>query len=157
MTAHWGNSKQKFCLNIDRIAIRSLPSEIVAYFLHFQYNLHLRVGSILTVTISKCKNQSLARQIMPGETSSPHVSLNREGRWGPTDDFSSNFPCSPLPSGSWRAPGLPVHSLMLSSSVCHVDKERRTTQFTKRHLEKEKITEQKLKNSERLTNHHWHC
>ena len=45
--------------------------------------------------------------------SSP-LSLNREGRWGTTDDFATSFlhfPCSPLTSGTWRTPGL---SLTLS-------------------------------------------
>ena len=38
-------------------------------------------------------------------------SLNREGRWGTTDDFATSylhFPCSPLPSGTCRTPGLSI-------------------------------------------------
>ena len=40
-----------------------------------------------------------------------HQSLNREGRWGTTDDFVTSFllfPCSPLPSGTCRTPGLSI-------------------------------------------------
>ena len=50
--------------------------------------------------------------------------LNRESCWGATDDFtvSSVFPCSPLPSGTWRTPGLsiPWCCLPTASSVCLV-------------------------------------
>ena len=50
---------------------------------------------------------------------------NCEGRSGTTDDFTTSFlhfPCSPLPSGTWRAPGLsiPWCCLPTSSSVCLV-------------------------------------
>ena len=56
------------------------------------------------------------------------LSLNREGRWGTTDDFATSFfflsifPCSPLPSGACRTPGLsiPWCCLPTSSSVCLV-------------------------------------
>ena len=54
------------------------------------------------------------------------LSLNREGRWGTTDDFTTSFfhfiPCSPLPSGTWRTPGLstPWCCLPTSSSDCFV-------------------------------------
>ena len=40
-----------------------------------------------------------------------HQSLIRKGRWGTIDDFATSFlhfPCSPLPSGTWRTPGLSV-------------------------------------------------
>ena len=40
-----------------------------------------------------------------------HQFLNREGRWGTTDDFATSFlhfPCSPLPSGTCRTPGLSI-------------------------------------------------
>ena len=54
-----------------------------------------------------------------------HQSLNCKGRLGNTDDFQpvfSIFPCSPLPSGTWRTPGLsiPWWCLPTSSSVCLV-------------------------------------
>ena len=56
---------------------------------------------------------------------SSHLSLNREGRWGNTDDLATSFlhfPYSPLPSGTWRIPGLsiPCYCLPTSSSVCLV-------------------------------------
>ena len=38
-----------------------------------------------------------------------HLTLHRECRWGTTDYFTTSFPifpCSPLPSGTWRTPGL---------------------------------------------------
>ena len=43
-----------------------------------------------------------------------HRFLNREGRWGTTDDFATSFfpsifPCSRLPSGTCRTPGLFIH------------------------------------------------
>ena len=40
-----------------------------------------------------------------------HLSLIRKGRWGTMNDFATSFlhfPCSPLPSGTWRTPGLSV-------------------------------------------------
>ena len=54
-----------------------------------------------------------------------NLSLNRRGRWGTTDDFttiSSIFLCFPLPSGTSRTPGLfiPLCCLPTSSSVCLV-------------------------------------
>ena len=54
-----------------------------------------------------------------------HQFLNREGRWGTTDDFATSFlhfPCSPLPSGTCRTPGLsiPWCCLPTSSSICLV-------------------------------------
>ena len=55
-------------------------------------------------------------------SSSSHQSLNREGRWGTIDDFATSFlhfPCSPLPSGTWRTPGLFISRCCLpTSSVC---------------------------------------
>ena len=54
-----------------------------------------------------------------------HLSLNREGRRGTTDDFATSFlhfTCSPLLSGTCRTPGLsiPWCCLHTSSSVCLV-------------------------------------
>ena len=54
-----------------------------------------------------------------------YLSLDHEGRWGTTDDsqpISTIFPCSPLPSGTWRTPGLSIPWCFLptSSSVCLV-------------------------------------
>ena len=45
-----------------------------------------------------------------------HRSLNREGRWGTTDDFATSFLHFPLFSTAlWDLPNSrPVHSLMLS-------------------------------------------
>ena len=40
-----------------------------------------------------------------------HLSHNHEGRWDTTDDFTTRFfifPFSPLPSGTWQTPGLPI-------------------------------------------------
>ena len=40
-----------------------------------------------------------------------HQPLNREGRWGTTYDFATSFlhfPCSPLPTGTCRTPGLSI-------------------------------------------------
>ena len=50
--------------------------------------------------------------------SSHHLSLNREGRYGTTDDFTTSFLhflCSPLPSGTWRTPGLSIPRCCLST------------------------------------------
>ena len=52
-------------------------------------------------------------------------STTRVGIWGTTDDFATSFLdflCSPLPSGTWRTPGLwiPWFCLPTSSSVCLV-------------------------------------
>ena len=48
-----------------------------------------------------------------------HQSLNREGRWGTTDDFATSFLHFPLFSTAlWDLPtSRPVHSLMLSSHL----------------------------------------
>ena len=51
-----------------------------------------------------------------------HQSLNREDRWGTTDDSATSFlhfPCSSLPSGTCRTPGLSISwcCLPTSSSV----------------------------------------
>ena len=55
----------------------------------------------------------------------PHLSLNSESCWCATHNFATSFlhfPCSPLPSGTWRTPGLfiPRCCLPTSSSVCLV-------------------------------------
>ena len=48
-----------------------------------------------------------------------HLSLNREGRWGTTDDFATSFLHFPLfYTALWDLPNSrPVHSLMLSSHL----------------------------------------
>ena len=48
-----------------------------------------------------------------------HLSLNRRGRWGTTDDFTTSFPHLSLFSAAlWDfANSRPVHSLMLSSRL----------------------------------------
>ena len=48
-----------------------------------------------------------------------HLSLNREGRWGTTDDFATSFLLSSLFSTAlWDFENFgPVHFLMLSSHV----------------------------------------
>ena len=57
--------------------------------------------------------------------SSSHLFLSCEGFWGTTDDFTTSFlhfSCSPLPSWTWRTPGLsiPWCCLPTSSSACLV-------------------------------------
>ena len=53
-----------------------------------------------------------------------HLSLYRGGHWSTTDDFKTSFLhfSLPLPSGTWRTPGLsiPWCCLPTSSSVCLV-------------------------------------
>ena len=48
-----------------------------------------------------------------------HLSLNREGRWGTTDDFATSFfHFSLFSTALWDLPNSrPVHSLMLSSHL----------------------------------------
>ena len=50
---------------------------------------------------------------------SSHLSLNRDGRWGTTDDFATSFlHFSLFPIALWDlANTRPVHSLMLSSNL----------------------------------------
>ena len=52
-------------------------------------------------------------------TPPPHQSLNREGRWGTTDDFATSFlHFSRFSTALWDLPNSrPVHSLMLSSRL----------------------------------------
>ena len=54
-----------------------------------------------------------------GRNPPPHLSLNREGRRGTTDDFATSFFHIPLFSTAlWDlANSRPVHSLMLSSHL----------------------------------------
>ena len=55
--------------------------------------------------------------------SSSHLSLNREGRWGTTDDFATSYlHFSLFSTGTWRTLGLsiPWCCLPTSSSVCLV-------------------------------------
>ena len=69
----------------------------------------------------------MCKEICVGEVCSchhhhHHQSLNREDHLGTTDDFATSFlhfPCSPLPSGTCRTPGL--SSVMTSPVVirCH--------------------------------------
>ena len=49
------------------------------------------------------------------------IIINREGRWGTTDDFTTNFLHFPLFSTAlWDLPNSrPVHTLMLSSHLFH--------------------------------------
>ena len=51
-----------------------------------------------------------------------HLSLNREGRWGTTDNFAASFLHPSLFSTALcdLANSRPVHSLLFSSSVCLV-------------------------------------
>ena len=48
-----------------------------------------------------------------------HLSLNREGRWGTTDDFATSFlNFSLFSTALWELPNSrPVHSLKLSSHL----------------------------------------
>ena len=49
------------------------------------------------------------------------LSLNREGRWGTTDKFTTNFlhfSLFSLPSGTWRIPGLSIPGCCLPNSSC---------------------------------------
>ena len=60
-----------------------------------------------------------ARSAGAPKTHHHHQSLNREGRWGTTDDFATSFPHFPLFSTAlWDLPySRPVPSLMLSSHL----------------------------------------
>ncbi len=77
-------------------------------------------------TTTKNKKQKRTGEGIPpcplfSSSSSPphHQSLNREGRWGTTDDFATSFFHFPLFSTAlWDLPNSrPVHSLMLSSHL----------------------------------------
>ena len=51
------------------------------------------------ILMSLAQNSSLCSSLILS-----HLSLNHDGRWGPTDDFKTSFlhfPCSLLPSGTW--------------------------------------------------------
>ena len=64
------------------------------------------------------KNTSHGNEVLPQDTTHliyhyhhhhhHHQSLNRQGRWGTTDDFATIFPCSPLPSRTCRTPDLSI-------------------------------------------------
>ena len=57
--------------------------------------------------------------LSPSNTHHHHQSLNREGRWGTTDDFATSFlHFSLFPTALWDLPNSrPVHSLPLSSHL----------------------------------------
>ena len=57
------------------------------------------------------------RERVPDNLRHPHLSLNREDRWGTTDDFTSSFLHFPLFSTAlWDLENSrPFHSLMMSS------------------------------------------
>ena len=79
--------------------------------------------SILKNSMSEGKwNHTRARTHTPYYTNaSSHLSLNREGRWGTTDDFATSFlHFSLFTTALWDlADSRPVHSLMLSSHLFH--------------------------------------
>ena len=61
----------------------------------------------------RCRSLCVSR--VPGDTAGSfhlHLSLNREGRLGTTDDFTTSFLhfflCFPLPSWIWQTPGLSI-------------------------------------------------
>ena len=66
-----------------------------------------------------CTNTLLISQLIQLDSSHHQLSLNREGRWGTTDDFATSFLQFPLFSTAlWDLPNSrPVHSLMLSSNL----------------------------------------
>ena len=75
--------------------------------------------SCLFYSLPKLKLPMLVRvwRVQPFPLSlSSHLSLNREGRWGTTDDFAtSSFHFSLFSAALWNlANSRPVHSLMLS-------------------------------------------
>ena len=67
------------------------------------------VGFLILVMISLLSPGPYREEMFTSLSS--HLSLNREGRWGTTDDFETSFPYfpfSPLPSGTWRTPRLSI-------------------------------------------------
>ena len=66
---------------------------------------------------TECKFSRESSSSKPRTISSHHLSLNREGRWGTTDDFATSFLHFSLFSIALLdlANSRPVHSLMLSS------------------------------------------
>ena len=62
--------------------------------------------------VGECIDDALSALAVSLTITSPRLSLNRGGRWGTTDDFTTiflHFLCSSLPSGTWRTPGLSTH------------------------------------------------
>ena len=96
-------AKKKYfrCMNIDEATARSLEMKILTYFERFHATLRLSIHVIFK--------------------SSPvfHLSLNREGRWGITDDFTASFLHFSLFSTALLdlANSGPFHSPMLSSHL----------------------------------------
>ena len=80
------------------------------------YHTHLKEHSMRNVTISK---EHWVRDKGVYVTHHHHQSLNREGRWGTTDNFATSFLHFPLFSTAlWDLPNSrPIHSLMLSSHL----------------------------------------
>ena len=65
----------------------------------------------ISLIVHSCVPSQCSHLIISSSHQQQHLSLDREGRWGTTDDFgtvSSILSCSPLPFGTWRTPGLSI-------------------------------------------------
>ena len=79
----------------------------------------LLVGKCRTKLKKKMTNSAWLQWIHAFSFAPPHISLNREGRWVTTDDFTTSFlHFSLFSTALWdSANSRPVHSLMLSSHL----------------------------------------
>ena len=117
----------KVCAPLGKICVRVLQSQSASVPAKATVFRRVKHFSGRQLHNQQTKGTNSARQTW--DTAShlilSHLSLNGEGRWGTTDDFSTiffHFPCSPLPPGTWRTQGLsiPWCCLSASSSVCLV-------------------------------------
>ena len=72
---------------------------------------YINVWSIFAAFVVKSTSSKIINS--QGHHHYHHQSFNCEGLWGTTDDFKTSFLhffffCSPLPSGTWRTPGLSI-------------------------------------------------
>ena len=87
-----------------------------------------------------------------------HLSLDREGRWGTTDDFTTSFPhFSRFSIAPWDSVNSkPVHSLMLSFKAFQgeINTKKRTNEWTNELIDQllDQINEQTNKQTNKQTN-----
>ena len=100
-------------------------NEFPHFLLRFISPLREACDQIIPFRQGYCSRKSSIYKVLPvyamfGSHLISHLSLNREGRWGTSDDFAAtsflHFPCSPLPSGTWRTPGLSIPSCCLPTT-----------------------------------------
>ena len=97
--------------------------DIYSASISFKWGMRQLIKIAVTEEAARWLQQEQSLWACPWNTAQPvnhhHPSLNCEGRWGTTDDFTTSFlHCSLFSTALWDLPNSrPVHSLMLSSHL----------------------------------------